>query len=181
MVKTGRLKAMASSTIMIDAEDKVRMVEPSWKLDTVEDAMVDYEGKPTIYWFENRDLLHMFEARLTKREINYVSIHGDITGKDRDEAIQSFQRGDVDHILITYGAGSEGTTLTRAPVAFRVQRPWSSIMDQQAPARNRRIGSEGHDQIIYVDFVTRETVEEDLIEQHAMKIGAQQEVLRDER
>lgn len=181
MVKTGRLKQMASSAIMIDAEDNVRMVEPSWKLDTVEEAMEDYEGKPTIYWFDNRDLLHMFEARLTKREIPYVSIHGDVTGKDRDEAVQSFQRGDVDHILITYGAGSEGTTLTRAPVAFRVQRPWSSIQDQQAPARNRRIGSEGHAQIVYVDFVTRGTVEEDLVEQHAMKINAQQEVLRDQR
>lgn len=180
MVKTGRLKQMASSAIMIDENDRVRMVEPSWKLDAVQDAMEDYSGKPIIYWFDNRDLLHMFEARLTKAGVEHVSIHGDVTGKDRDNAIQTFQEGRVDHILVTYGAGSEGTTLTRAPVAFRVQRPWSFIKDQQAPDRNHRIGSEIHEQIIYVDFACRDTVDEDLLVALDSKASAAQEVLQDD-
>jgi SNF2 family DNA or RNA helicase len=108
-----------------------------------------------------------------------VSVHGDVSALDRQAAIDAFQNGEVDHILVTYGAGSEGTTLTRAPVAFRVQRPWSSIQDQQAPDRNHRIGSEHHDQIVYVDFVTLDSVEEDLIEMHEQKRGSQQEILRD--
>ena len=179
MVKTGRLHAMASSTIRIDEDDNVRMIEPSWKLDAVEEAMEDYEGQPTIYWFVHRDLLAMFAARLTKKDIPYVEIHGDVTGIDRQRAVEAFQNGEVDHILVTYGAGSEGTTLTRAPVAFRVQRPFSSLQDQQAPARNNRIGSEIHDRITYVDLVTKDTMEEDLIETHRDKIATQQEILRD--
>lgn len=179
LTKAGRLKQMASSKCMIDEHDNVKMVEPSWKLDAVEDAMIDYAGKPTIYWFDNRDLLHMFEARLDKHEIPHTAIHGDVSAEDRATAVRSFQTGDVDHILLTYGAASEGVTLTRAPVAFRVQRPWSSIKDQQAPFRNRRIGSEGHDTITYVDFVTQNTVDEDLITQHLDKITRQQEILQD--
>lgn len=179
MVKTGRLHMMSSSTIRIDEDDKVRMVEPSWKLDSVEDAMVDYEGKPSIYWFTHRDLLHMFEERLRKKEIPFVSIHGDITGSDRQRAVEAFQAGLVDHILVTYGAGSEGMTLTRAPVAHRVQRPFSSLQDQQAPARNYRIGSEGHERIVYVDHVTKGSMEEELITQHLDKVSTQQQILRD--
>lgn len=179
MVKTGRLKMMASSKIMITADDNVLMVEPSWKLDAVEDAMTDYPNTPTIYWFDNRALLHMLEARFNNHGIPFVSIHGDISAQDRAEAVRSFQQGEVDHIFLTYGAGAEGVTLTRAPVAFRVQRPWSSITDQQAPFRNRRIGSEGHEHITYVDFVTQNTVEEDLVQQHIEKLSHQQEILQD--
>lgn len=181
MTKAGRLHMMASATVAFDAEDpeKVRMIEPSWKLDAVQDAMKDYPDTPIIFWFNNRDLLHMFETRLDKDEIRHVAVHGDITGRDRFEAVDSFQRGDVDCILVTYGAGSEGTTLTRSPVAFRVQRPLSSIKDQQAPFRNRRIGSEHHEHITYVDFVTRGTYEENVIANLDGKTEAQQEVLRD--
>lgn len=180
MVKAGRLKQMASATCVIDANDSVRMVEPSWKLDSVEDAMVDYPV-PSIFWFDNRDLLHMLAARFDKKEISYVEVHGDVTGKDRHENIRKFQDGEVEHILVTYGAGSEGTTLTRASVAHRVQRPWSSIQDSQAPFRNRRIGSEIHDSIVYVDHVVVGTVEEDQRVMFAEKGEAIQEVLRDQR
>lgn len=180
MVKTGRLAQMASSAVKINEEDNVQMIEPSWKLDEVMDTMEDYPY-PTIFWFVNRDLLHMFEARLAKKEIPFVSIHGDVSARDRADAINYFQEGRVDHILLTYGAGSEGTTLTRAPVAFRVQRPWSSIQDQQAPARNRRIGSEIHEHITYVDFYTRGTVDEEIAQRQIDKTDAQQEVLQDVR
>jgi len=179
MVKTGRLHMMASSAVKIDENDKVKMVEPSWKLDSVQDAMIDYAGKPAIYWFVHRDLLHMFEERLRHDGVPFVSIHGDVTGQDRKKAVDDFQSGKVDHILVTYGAGSEGTTLTRAPVAHRVQRPFSSLQDQQAPARNHRIGSEIHDEIVYVDHVTKGSVDEDILVMHRGKVDAQQEILRD--
>lgn len=180
MVKTGRLKQMASATAVIDEFDNVRLTEPSWKLDLVEEAMVDYPF-PTIMWFDNRDLLHMMEKRLEKAEKSYVSVHGDITGKDRHANIEAFQNGEVDYILVTYGAGAEGTTLTRAPVAFRVQRPWSYIKDSQAPFRNLRIGSEIHDRITYVDFVTKDTVEEEVFERLSEKEASAQEILQDGR
>jgi SNF2 family DNA or RNA helicase len=180
MVKTGRLKQLASATCVIDDQDNVRMTEPSWKLDAVEDAMQDYPY-PAIYWFDNRDLLHLFEARLAKQGIEYVSVHGDVVGRDRDDAVQRFQNGEVDHILVTYGAGSEGITLTRAKVAHRVQRPWSSIKDSQAPFRNWRIGSEGHDRVVFVDYLVVGTVEEELIARLGDKNEAIQEVLRDQR
>lgn len=180
MVKAGRLLMQSAGTLKISKTDEVTIVEPSWKLDSVQDAMEDHKV-PSIFWFVNRDLLHMFEARLTKAGIPFVSVHGDVTGKDRHEAIRKFQDGEVDNILVTYGAGSEGTTLTRAPVAHRVQRPWSSIQDEQAPFRNRRIGSEIHNQILYIDHVTVGTVEEEQRVMFEDKAAAKQEVLRDQR
>jgi SNF2 family DNA or RNA helicase len=182
MVKSARLLQMAASQIVIDEHDKVRMTEPSWKLDTVVDTMKDYEGKAIIMWFKNRDLLHMMEARLTKAETPFLSLHGDVTGKDRDLTVQAFQEGKADVILCTYGAVAEGVTLTRAGVSFRVQRPYSSIQDEQAPFRNWRIGSEKfHDQVVYVDFVTLDTEEEDLIGALGRKFDSKQEILGDQR
>lgn len=179
MVKAGRCMQAASATLEFDSEDNVRMVEPSSKLDALADTLEDHAGVATILWFKNRDLLHMQEARFNKSGVPFVSIHGDVTGKDRADAVTSFQDGKVNYILITIGAGSEGTTLTRAPLAIFVQREWSLIKQQQAPDRNHRIGSEMHDRILYINLISRGTIEEDLGAHLAEKEGMKQELVRD--
>lgn len=187
MVKASRLKSMAASRCEVgetttDDEgvihQKIRMIEPSWKLDAVEDAMQDYPF-PAIFWFDNRDLLHMFETRLDKKQIEYVSVHGGIAGQQRDDNVLAFQAGKVQNILCTYGAAAEAITLTAARVRHRVQRPYSSIKDEQAPFRNERIGSEIHDSIIQVDYYTEDTIEPEWAERLNQKGDSKQELLRD--
>lgn len=168
-VKAGRLMQACNATIEFDADDNVRMIEPSSKLDLLKDRLEAHSGKPTILWFKNRDLLHLQEQRFTKAEVPFVSIHGDITGKARAEAVETFQNGDVDFILITIAAGSEGITLTRAPLSIYVQREYSRILHSQSKDRNHRIGSEIHDGIEIEYLIMKDTVEELLSSQLADK------------
>lgn len=178
MTKAGRLMMAAAGTLVFDDMDKVRITEPSSKLDALKDRLEAHKDKPAILWFKHRDLLHMQEVRFDKDEIKYVSIHGDVTGKARADAVAAFQDGKVDYILVTLGAGSEGTTLTRAPISFFVQREHSLIKQTQAPDRNHRIGSE-HETILYETIIAKGTVEELLSEQLFNKEVKRQELLHD--
>ena len=81
-------------------------------------------------------------------------------------------------ILLTK-AGGEGITLTAASVMVRLARPWSKIDYDQAEDRVHRIGSEKHDSILYIDYMTEDTIEEGQIARLNSKTARAQEVLQD--
>ena len=181
MVKAGRLLQMASSTIeFAEGTEDVVAVEPSAKLDLMMETLADCP-QPCILWFKHRKLLHLAEARLLKAGIGHVVIHGGVSPQDRHNNVAAFQAGDVDRILIVMAAGSEGVTLTRAPLAIYVERDWSFIKNTQATGRNFRIGSEIHDEIRTINLVTMDTIEQALYEVLDTKAETAELLLRDQR
>ncbi len=180
MVQVGRLLQMAASTVQVEEDGTVTPCEPSSKLDAVEDARVnDYAGEPIPMFFESLKLLKLYQARLDKLGVKYVCYHGEVNESDRDLAIQAFQNGEVDYILLTSGAGGEGITLTRARVGFLVQRPWSLIRSQQTEDRWHRVGSEIHEFVRVVDFIAEDTAELDVRDTLVEKGEDMEKVLQD--
>lgn len=182
MVKTARLLQLASSSLHVDGEGDAQIVTPilpSSKLDLLEDTMGDFVDQPVVVWFKHVGVLKMAEERLTALGRNCVTLYGDRTAEERQAAVEAFQSGAVDTILLTAGAGSEGITLTRARVAICVERDWSSIRNVQLEDRIHRIGSEIHDDILIVNLVMRGTVEEALYDALQTKADSIQEILRD--
>ena len=80
--------------------------------------------------------------------------------KDLDRVFAAI-RSAHDHLdlLFTAAAGGVGITLTAARYLIRLQRPWSRVDDVQALNRVHRIGSEIHESIIVIDYVTEGTIE----------------------
>ncbi len=72
-----------------------------------------------------------------------------------------------------------GITLTAARRLVMLQRPWSLVDYKQAMDRVHRIGSEVHDSISIIDYVTENTVEERVIEVLDTKADNFDEVVRD--
>lgn len=178
MTKTTRLLQLASSSLQLDGEQVVPVL-PSSKLDLMEDTVGDFEGEPLVVWFKHVGVLLLAEQRLSAMGRNCVTLYGDKTAEERQAAVEAFQNGDVDTILLTAAAGSEGITLTRARVAICVERDWSSIKNVQLEDRIHRIGSEVHDDVLIVNLVMRGTIEEALYDALQEKAESIQEVLRD--
>jgi SNF2 family DNA or RNA helicase len=175
MVKYGRLLQLANATCEIDAQGEVTMSEPSDKLDLFMDTLQDFP-EATIAWFSSVKLLKLASARLDKQGVAHVVIHGETPPKKRQEAVDAFQRGDVDLILLNPAAGGEGITLTRARVSIWVMRPASSIQNSQADDRNNRYGVE-HNELLCVDLVVEGTIEEQALQKLALKRSAVEEVI----
>ncbi len=163
---------------------KLHLTEPSCKLDAFMDDLPDFGDDSIAVYAVSRQLLELLSVRLTKLEIPHGMITGSISSADRQKHMDDFQAGKTKIILVSTAAGGTGVTLTAASVAVFLQRPNSNIESVQAEDRQHRIGSEIHESIRIVDYVTRNTVEEDVFPRllkkgaHLEKIVRSEEVLR---
>jgi SNF2 family DNA or RNA helicase len=169
MVAAGRLIQLANSTLDVlpganpDDEDIVRMVDPSPK---VKQFMADidagdFDSMSVVVYSASKQLLNLCARAFDEHRpaIPYTMITGDTDTADRNEAIRAFQAGEVRYILIST-AGDTGITLTAASVMVRLTRSWSYVKHTQAEDRVHRIGSEQHESILYIDYLTEDTLEE---------------------
>lgn len=181
MVKAGRLLQFANSLVAQDPDDPNKLVpiERSSKLDLLDDTLCDLEDRSVIVWFKHRGLLHLYEERLKKNERPFVAIHGGIDLDGRKRAEEVFQAGQVPLMLLTFAAGAEGLTLTRADTAVYAQRDWSSLKMAQSTDRIHRHGAEIHDKIHLIHLVMSDTIEESMEELLEEKGERIEEVLRD--
>lgn len=175
MVKHGRLLQFANATCEMDDNGEVTMVDPSDKADLFMDTLEDF-NEPVIAWSSSLKFLKLLSARLDAKGIKHTVIHGETSAKKRQEAVDAFQKGDVDLILLNPAAGGEGITLTRARVSIRIMRPASSIQDTQLKGRNNRYGVT-HDELLIVDLITLGTVEEFDLERLDEKNAALREII----
>lgn len=139
----------------------VKLAEPSPKLDAMDEAFDELGGKPVVVAAMSRQLIELAAQRFAKRRVPYGLITGAVAEYDRQETLRRFAQNRVNVVLMTIAAGGTGVDgLQHADTAFFLQRSWSMIENVQADARVDRIGSEIHDSVQIVDFVTRDTIEE---------------------
>lgn len=181
LVRTGRLIQLANAFGEVDEEGQFHMTGPSPKIDSfISDYLDgDYDGEQIIVFSDSRQLADLLLVELTKKKINYVAITGGVTGEDRQKAMDNFQNWGVPICVLTR-AGGEGITLTAASTMVRLVRPWSYTVYQQVNARCRRVGSERHDTIRYVDYLSDGTAELDQLLRLNSKKASATEVLGDD-
>jgi SNF2 family DNA or RNA helicase len=155
------------------------MMEPSPKLDVMEEILEETEGRPIVICALSKQLINLAAARLEKKGIPFGLITGDIHEIDRRKNLDQFQAGRLKALLFTLGAGGEGLTMTAADTIVFLQRSWSCIQNLQAEDRVHRIGSEIHEAIHVIDIVTPGTIEERQIARVHEKLQRMEEIRRD--
>ena len=174
--------ASAAGEVLVsdDGEEKLVLTEPSGKLDAFMDDVLagDFDGHSVVVFAQSKQLINLLGERMVKEGIGYCRVTGDEDATARQKSMDDFQAGKYPFILCTLGAGSTGITLTKASIMVFLQRSWSSIEMVQAENRAHRIGSEQHESILRIDYVTPDTVEESIIAVLAEKAGYLEEVSR---
>jgi SNF2 family DNA or RNA helicase len=171
LTQTTRLHQFASSFVesSIDeatGETKFTLAEPSCKVDAVMDDIKngDFGDDSVAVCAVSRQLIELLSARMTKEGIAHGLITGAQTEDERTRAIDDFQSGRTKWILFTAQAGGVGVTLTAGRRLVMLQRPWSLVDHKQALDRIHRIGSEIHDSVLIMDYVTEGTIEERVLQ-----------------
>lgn len=159
--KLTRTIQYSSATLTMNDQGQARMTNPSCKLDQLMEDLGDMlpAGESVVVFAVHRQLIEMAEIRLKEKKIPYSVIKGNQSANERQQAIDDFQANRVPVILVVIAAGGVGITLTAGRIAIFLQRPWSNVDHQQAMGRVHRIGSEIHDSILIIDYITRRTVE----------------------
>lgn len=192
LVKMNRLLQLASAygevqqTETVDPEtgemkikEKVILNDTSCKLDAFMDDLPDFEGESVAVFSASKQIINLLSARMEKKKIPHGLITGDQDIDERQFYMDKFQSGDIKFILLTTGAGGTGITLTEGSTAVYLTRPFSMIESSQSEDRVHRIGSEKHDRVRYIDYVTEGTVDEDVIPALQAKDDRLESVLRD--
>lgn len=158
---------------------EVTLSEPSNKLDAFMDDIEGFAGESVVVFSPSKQMINMLASRLDKIHIRYGRITGEENSMERQIHMDNFQEGKTKFILCTTGAGGTGITLTKASIAVYLGRPWSNVDSEQSEGRVHRLGSEQHEKIIYIDYVTSGTVEETVFDALVSKSNNLQTILRD--
>jgi SNF2 family DNA or RNA helicase len=182
-----RLSQIASAMPVIeqyqDEHDQTRtkvvaLEDPSNKVSTLMDILAEGGSESVVVFAASKKLINLAEQALLKKGITYVRITGDESAEIRSIGVQQFQEGLVRVALCTFGAGSEGITLTRAATAVFLQRPWSLVQSRQAEDRIHRIGQDA-EKVLIIDLVSQGTIDVGVHDALVLKGETLESVVRD--
>lgn len=150
-----KLRQVTSGFILVDSE--AAHLDASARLSALMDALEDVEGQ-LIIWASFREEIAQIVAALRAKEISCVQYHGGTSSADREEAVDSFQRGDVRVFVSNPAAGGTGLTLTAANTAIYYSNSFSLEERLQSEDRSHRIGT--REPVVYIDLVAQDTIDE---------------------
>lgn len=159
----------------------VTLKAPSWKVDELMAVLDERPGKHVVAFAPSRQLMMLARDAAVANGRRVGLIVGGQTPADRTLNREAFQRGALDLLCVTTGAGGVGLTLTAASTCVFLQRPWSIVEALQAEDRCHRIGSEIHDSIEVIDIVAANTIDARVRAVLRGKAGQLADLLQDPR
>lgn len=177
LVKLLRLSQIASATPVLQDGEVTALTDPSNKVSALLEILEETD-EPIVVFAQSRKLIDLVEEHLDKKKVSSVRITGREGSELRALHVRQFQEGAVRVALCTFGAGSEGITLTRASTAVFLQRPWSLVQSRQAEDRIHRIGQDA-DKVLIIDLISKGTVDAKVHEALVVKGEHLESVVRD--
>jgi superfamily II DNA or RNA helicase len=147
--------------------DSATRAAPSAKLERLLELLEELlaEGRRVLVFSQFTSMLALIEEALHARGLRYTKLTGQT--KRRDEAVDSFRRGDVDLFLISLKAGGTGLNLPEADTVIHYDPWWNPAAETQATDRAHRIGQT---QPVFVyKLIVEHSVEEKMLELQARK------------
>lgn len=145
------------------ADEPVRIEGDNPKLKLLVEAVersVD-RGEKVIVWARFRVEIEDITLAMHKAGIPAVEYHGGVSGPDRRDAIEAFERGDAMVFVGNQQAGGTGITLTAASHTIYFSNNFSLRDRLQSEDRAHRIGQTRN--VVYTDIVARGTIDERVI------------------
>jgi superfamily II DNA or RNA helicase len=134
------------------------------------------EGRRVLLFSQFTSMLALIEEALRERGQRYALLTGDT--RDRAQAVEQFQGGEVPLFLLSLKAGGTGLNLTAADTVIHYDPWWNPAVEAQATDRAHRIGQ---DKPVFVyRLLCAGTIEERMRSLQARKARLAQALLGDE-
>lgn len=163
LTKSLRLMQIALGTINVevkaDGSEQVTFPEDSKsaKFDALKNFLSDIPKEKVLIGTASAKYARLVAARLGDKAFAWT---GDKSEADRKAAKEAFVNGDLQYIVATQQAISEGTDLLQsvAHIIVRLRKSDQVLLDQQFVARLARRGQEKR--VLVYDFVAEDTLED---------------------
>ena len=152
-----RLQQFACAYAEFGPDGKIKLAEPSSKLDALMEVLEEAAGEPVVVFSRFRSLIDLLAVRLEGSNISYATFTGATDAATRTRIVDQFQAGQLQVFAGTISAGGVGLTLHQASTVVFLDRDWSPAANEQAEDRLHRVGQRNAVQVI--DIIARNTVE----------------------
>lgn len=150
-ITSGFVLLKDGSAVLLEQNDNPR-------LRALKELMQDFEGKKVIVWAWFKEEIKAIAALMKELGRKPVQYHGDISDKDRNLAIDSFQLQDADTFIGNQASGGIGITLTAASETIYYSNNFNLEHRAQSEDRNHRTGQKN--QVTYYDLIAEDTVDD---------------------
>lgn len=164
-----------TSGFIID-QHAIRLEGKNARLSAFMDMIGDIDGQ-FIVWARFKEELKMISEALIAAGCRVVQYHGDVNHKDREIAVDSFQRGDADAFVGQPVAGGIGLTLTAAETVIYYSNDFDLETRLQSEDRAHRKGTTKH--VVYIDLVANNTIDETISRSLANKTNMAAAIMGD--
>jgi SNF2 family DNA or RNA helicase len=134
-------------------------------------------GHQALVFSQFVDFLDLVREPLNERRLRYLYLEGSTPKDARQARVQEFQTGEVPLFLISLKAGGFGLNLTAADYVIHLDPWWNPAVEAQATDRAHRIGQDRP--VTVYRLVTKDTIEERIMELHHEKRAIAEAVLDD--
>lgn len=131
---------------------------------------------PILIWTNFVRLLPLIAAALAPIPLRIY--RGSDPDSIRKKAVNDFQQGVVDVLVLSQKAGYAGLNLQRANQAVFVSTDYSAGDRENAEDRCHRIGSEMHDTVTYYDLVIENSIDTVIRDVHKNKLNMAEAILK---
>ncbi len=171
MTQLLRLQQVLCGHVMTDDGELVEI--PSRRIDALLDTIEEMQGKIIIWSRFRYDIKKIAKVLKDKfGEGSAVTFFGDTTDNERQNAIESFERGEARFFVANPQTAGRGLTLNAATNVIYYSNDFNLETRMQSEDRCHRIGQ--HNKVLYVDLVCRGTVDVHIVKtlQGKIKISA---------
>ena len=120
--------------------------------------------------------LNIFENYFKEQGLSYTRLDGSMSHEHRQQAVEIFNGGQRDLMLISLKAGGFGLNLTTADFIIHLDPWWNPAVEDQASGRALRIGQTK--KVNIVRFITEDSIEDEILKLHEHKRDISDDILR---
>jgi len=174
MTQLLRLQQILSGHFKSDSGEIIEIADN--RIEELMSVLQEVQGK-TIIWSRFRhDVIRIYE-RLIKDfgKGSAVNYFGDTTDEERSSAIEKFQNGDAQFFVGNPQTGGMGITLNKAQNVIYFANSFDLAVRTQSEDRAHRIGQKNN--VTYIDFVCKGTVDEQIVKALKNKMDIATEVM----
>ena len=171
-----RLHQVCNGFVKMDNQE-ITVFDNCPKLKELLDIIEEGEGKFIIWanYVQNiESIINLLKKTYSSDSV--VSIYGEITPEQRQEAVRRFQEDDKCRFFVgNPSTGGYGLTLTKASYVVYFSNSYNLEVRQQSEDRAHRIGQSKN--VLYIDLVAEKTIDELIIASLKNKIKISAETL----
>ena len=168
------VNTLAEITRLRQAACSAQLTEKGWtgecsKINTLMTLLEEIVGggNSVLVFSQFTSFLTLVRETLDKAKADYIYLDGSVPMKQREKAVQSFQRGEHPVFLISLKAGGLGLNLTGANYVIHLDPWWNPAVEQQATDRAYRIGQQQN--VTVYHLISQHTIEEKILRLHDTK------------